>query len=300
MSAVSLHGVPYLVDGSDDEEATELNALRTEEGEYLPDDLLVDILSRVPLASLARFRSVSKRWKALIKDFKIDKSSQIMLIDSRVYVVNINFLGAQENINTKVTSQFSLKYPLSKEVNIREVFHCEGLLLCTTEDNILAVWNPCLDETTWIKPRSYYDKSDIFALGKSSCNNKYKILRIALHGPRPVFKFMKPRLYEIYDFTSNSWRVVDQNKDWSILGLGRRDACVDGNTYWLAFSSSHYRWMDILLRFDFSTERFTSMCIPSSGGTFALSVTREEQKLCMLACVADDVDVWMATEIDDI
>ncbi|XP_033147121.1 putative F-box protein At4g10190 [Brassica rapa] len=301
MSVASFHGVPSLVDESDDEEAMERNAFRIGSEEYLPEDLLVDILSKVPLASLARFRSVSKRWKVLINYLRFKKSSQIMLIDSRVYLVSINLLGGQDNV-VNITSQFSLKDPLSsssKQVNIREVFHCQGLLLCTTEDNRLVVWNPCLDETTWIKPRSYYERSDIFALGKSSCN-KYKILRIALHGPRRAFEFMKPRLYEIYDFTSNSWRVVhDETKDWSILGLARRGTCVDGNTYWLSFSSSQQLWMDILLCFDFSTERFTSMHIPSSGRMFALSMTREEQKLCMLASVAaDDVDVWMANKID--
>nr|VDD45672.1 unnamed protein product [Brassica oleracea] len=198
--------------------------------EYLPDDLLVDILSKkVPLASLARFRLVSKGWNALIKDvIRFKKSSQIMLIDSRVYLVSIDFLGAHDNI-VNIKNQFSLKEPLSnssKEVDIR--YHCDGLLLCITEDDRLVVWNPCLDETTWIKPRSYYERSDIFALGKSSCN-KFKILRIALlHGPGPAFEFMKPRLYEIYDFTSNSWRVVNEARDWSILGLGRRGTCVDG------------------------------------------------------------------------
>ncbi|KAH0880240.1 hypothetical protein HID58_067634, partial [Brassica napus] len=167
MFVALFHGVPTLVDESDDEEAVE---------------------------------------------FK--KSS----IDSRVYLVSINLLGAQDNV-VNITSQFSLKYPLSnssKEVSIHE--------------------------TTWIKPRSYYERSDIFALGKSSCN-KFKILRIALlHGPGPAFEFTKPRLYEIYDFTSNSWRVVNEARDWSILG--------------------------------------------------------EEHKLCMLASVADDVDIWMATKID--
>ncbi|KAG2271325.1 hypothetical protein Bca4012_073579 [Brassica carinata] len=300
MFVALFHGVPTLVDESDDDEAVERNAFRIGSEEYLPEDLLVDILSKVPLASLARFRSVSKRWKALINYLRFKKSS----IDSRVYLVSINLLGAQDNV-ANITSQFSLKYPLSnssKEVNICEVFHCHGLLLCTTEDNRLMVWNPCLDETTWIKPRSYYERSDIFALGKSSCN-KFKILRIALlHGPGPAFEFMKPRLYEIYDFTSNSWRVVNEARDWSILGLGRRGTCVDGNAYWLSFSyTSQQPRMDIILKFDFSTERFTSMSPPVdvlSCNVFALSVTREEHKLCMLASVADDVDVWMATKID--
>ncbi|XP_013721276.1 putative F-box protein At4g10190 [Brassica napus] len=270
---------------------------------YIPDDLVVNILSKVPLASLARFRSVSKGWNALIKGvIRFEKSSQIMLIDSRVYLVSIDFLGAQDNI-VNIKSQFSLKEPLSnssKEVDIREVFHCEGLLLCTTEDDRLVVWNPCLGETRWIKPRSSNNLTrstrDIYALGKSSCN-KYKILRIALYAHGRAH--MTPHLYEIYDFTSNSWRVVDQTRDWFMPRLGRSGTYVDGNTYWLAFSYTNEQpWTDILLRFDFSKERFTSMYIPSSGRNFALSVTREAQKLCMLASRADHIDVWIATKID--
>lgn len=38
---------------------------------YLPEDLLVKILSRVPEASLARFRSISQGWNALIKKEEI-------------------------------------------------------------------------------------------------------------------------------------------------------------------------------------------------------------------------------------
>ncbi|KAG2306432.1 hypothetical protein Bca52824_026180 [Brassica carinata] len=81
---------------------------------HLPEDLLVEILSRVPDASLARFRSTSKGWNCLIKkEVKLAKKSLVvMLIDDRVY----------------------------------------------------------------------FASSDVYALGKSSCNNEYKILRIHHHG----------------------------------------------------------------------------------------------------------------------
>ena len=35
---------------------------------YLPDDLVVDILARLPAKSLCRFKCVSRRWRALISD----------------------------------------------------------------------------------------------------------------------------------------------------------------------------------------------------------------------------------------
>lgn len=130
---------------------------------YLPEDLLVEILSRVPTVALARLRSTSKRWNALFKDGRFAKqhfanaprhsSLVLTLIDSRVYLVSINL---HEIINNKVapsaklTGPFSLKDPLfgySEEVHIRNAFHCDGLLLCITKDYRLVVWNPCLGET---------------------------------------------------------------------------------------------------------------------------------------------------------
>ncbi|CAA7030074.1 unnamed protein product [Microthlaspi erraticum] len=233
-----------------------------------------------------------------------------MLIDSRVYVASFDLHGTDENI-VKVTRQFSLKDSLSnpsKEVDIIEVFHCDGFLLCITKDNMLVVWNPCSGETKWmIKPEASYKNYCFYALGKSSCN-KYKILRVDQHG----IGFYHQSLveFEIYDFTSNSWRSVGNTRDWAIQGLHRRGMSVNGNTYWIAFNFSHQATpmrRKFLLSFDFSTERFASVPLPfdpSHERVMALSVTREEQKLCLLASRGKegydefDIDVWMATKIE--
>ncbi|CAA7013199.1 unnamed protein product [Microthlaspi erraticum] len=270
----------------------------------LPEDLVVEILSRVPEASLAPFRSISKGWNALIKkEERLAKKSRIlMLIDFRVYLASVDLPGSHENVVKLTTSEFSLKDPLSnssKEVDIRNVFHCDGLLLCTTTDKRLVVWNPRSGETSWVKPRISHEESDIYALGKSSCN-KYKILRIN------TFPYIPTCLveYEVYDFNTNSWRVtVGENRGWYILA--GRPLCgmsVSGNTYWLAHASS---FDEFLLSFDFSTERFGRVSLPPgnyvSYRVWGLSVTREEQQLCLLTTqstvVFDIIDLWRATKI---
>ncbi|XP_010509709.1 PREDICTED: putative F-box protein At4g10190 [Camelina sativa] len=271
---------------------------------YLPEDLEVEILSKAPLASLARLRWTSKRWNALIKDILAKKQSQvIMLIGFRVCLVSVDLHGIH-NSKVKVTSQFSLRDPLSsnssEEVDIRNVFHCEGLLLCTTkESSRVVVWNPCSRETMWIQPRDTYKQNDYFALGKSSCN-KYKILRVDQHNN------LMPSLleFEIYDFTSNSWRVVGETIDWFIPRWnGRGGVSVKGNTYWLASTQDNPR-EDFLLCFDFSLETFGSVSLPGnylSHQVISLSVTREDQKLCLLTTQSGkvhDIDVWIATKID--
>ncbi|KAJ4894186.1 putative F-box protein [Raphanus sativus] len=208
---------------------------------HLPEDLLVEILSRVPEASLARFRSTSKGWNALIKkDGRLAKNSLfVMLIYRKVYLVKLNLHAIHDNKVEKVISKFSLSDPLSrsslKEVDIRRVCHCDGLLLCTTMDGRLVVWNPCSGETSRIIERSY-SGFYTYALGKSSCNNEYKILRVKIH----VYGYWLPSLveYGIYDFISNSWRVVGETRDWYIPSDRQHGTTVDGNTYWLTRNHS--------------------------------------------------------------
>ncbi|XP_010422655.1 PREDICTED: putative F-box protein At4g10190 [Camelina sativa] len=233
---------------------------------YLLEELVVEILDKASTASLARLRCVSKRWNALIKDVRLaEKRSHatvIMLIDFVVYLMSVNLREIHNN-KVMVTDQFSLKDPLSKsseEVKIWNILHCDGLLLCTTKDLRLIVWNPYSHETSWIQPRSSYTKLDYFALGKTSCN-KYKILGMQQFGE--VMPYLLE--YEIYDFTSSSWRVVGKTTDWSIETWRGRVMYVNGNTYWLAYSKDK---VDFLQSFDYSTESFRSVSLPGDRHSY--------------------------------
>ncbi|ESQ47535.1 hypothetical protein EUTSA_v10022425mg [Eutrema salsugineum] len=285
------------------------------ESRSLPWDLAEEILSRVPAKSVARLRSTCKGWNALLKSMSFAKmhtakapkeeSLNIMLIDSRVWLVRINL----HDPSAKVAAELYLKDPLSNssQVEIYNVFHCEDLLLCTTKDSRLVVWNPCSGETKWVKPRvSYKASSDYYALGydnNSSCKN-YKILRVDRQDI-PI-----KNEYEIYDFTSNSWRVVGVSIDW-FLALSRRGISVKGNTYWVATQAGTPH-ADYLLSFDFSTERFQTLPLPLPHPfpymNAVLSVVGEEQ-LCLL-CTGfkslmgnlglDDFQVWVANTSESV
>lgn len=40
-------------------------------------------------------------------------------------------------------------------MDLAEVHHCDGLLLCITRDNrSVVVWNPCLGETRWLQRKN--------------------------------------------------------------------------------------------------------------------------------------------------
>ncbi|KAG7572730.1 F-box-like domain superfamily, partial [Arabidopsis suecica] len=146
----------------------------------LPWDLVDEILSRVPATSLRRLQYTCKRWNALFKDpefitKQLDKAVKqnlvLMWSNFRVYSLRINLNEIQNDIE------------------ISQLFHCNGLLLCSTKEankTKLVVVNPCTGQTRWIEPRSDYTKHDIYALGYENNNKKsydsYKILRISYGG----------------------------------------------------------------------------------------------------------------------
>lgn len=100
-------------------------------------DLQEEILSRVPAKSLARWKSTSKQWKGILKTGSFAKKHSanapkeslfITLIDSRVYLLRTNFHRVPPSV------QIYLKIPFTKsssqlEVDIRDIFHCDGFLL---------------------------------------------------------------------------------------------------------------------------------------------------------------------------
>uniref|UniRef100_A0A0D3ABA1 F-box associated beta-propeller type 1 domain-containing protein n=1 Tax=Brassica oleracea var. oleracea TaxID=109376 RepID=A0A0D3ABA1_BRAOL len=104
-----------------------------------------EILNRVPANSLSRFRSASKQSHALLKSWRFarkhsactqkEEPLSIMLIDYKVFLVRINLHGLQHNDvspSVKVAYHFNLN---ASPVAIDNVFHCDGLLLCTIKDN---------------------------------------------------------------------------------------------------------------------------------------------------------------------
>ena len=176
----------------------------------LPWELESEILSRVPPTSVKQLRFTCKRWNALFKDYKFIKNhlckaatQMVLKKDKSVYSFSFDFHGIHNRYDQLITftgNLLSLKD--SEDVEIYKTFHCEGLLLCTTKDNRLVVWNPCTGQTRWIQSRlpinSYTEYQTCF-LGYGNKNKScysFKILRFTdyYHQTERVGKF------EVYEF----------------------------------------------------------------------------------------------------
>ncbi|WZY95401.1 hypothetical protein YC2023_067730 [Brassica napus] len=109
----------------------------------LSKDLLEDILSRVPKTSLIKLRSTCKKWNTLSKDETFTKKHlaqspprtskgeilAIVLINCSLRLMSVN-LNDCDHPSIKLTGTL-ISLNSSDKLDITQVYHCEGLLLCS-------------------------------------------------------------------------------------------------------------------------------------------------------------------------
>ncbi|XP_010419250.2 PREDICTED: putative F-box protein At4g17200 [Camelina sativa] len=222
--------------------------------------------------------------------------------NSRVCSMRFDLQGIRDNLVEPSIKQIGQL----DQIEVSKLFHCDGLLLCVVKDNNsrLLVWNPYLGQTIWIQPRNTFHRLDRYALGYDN-NRNHKVLRFLdnhLGAGKHVFG------YEIYDFTSSSWRVLDVTPDWDIQ-FYQRGVSLKGNTYFFAIEKitedgEYGEFEDFLLCFDFSTERFgLRLPLPFHSyvlETVTLSSVTDEQ-LAVLYQRLDScemLEIWVTTKIE--
>ncbi|EOA39399.1 hypothetical protein CARUB_v10012489mg [Capsella rubella] len=291
----------------------------------LPQDLIEEIVYRVPVTSLRRLRSTCKGWyhQALFKDPRfIKKHFDKTARQYHALMLFGNTVCPMSSIVDRVTRVVSI-YPhrlalphRDEFVSLSEAFHCDGILLCSLlMKTMIVVWNPFSGQTRWIQVTQLQDHYiGAYALGynnKELCRS-YKILRFrcqygklaaswgwgALNvTPEPEGNFIS----EIYEFSSNLWRNLDSVLPDQAYLKPSGGVSLNGNTYWMSCNKKgHYS----LLSFDFSTEKFQRLCAPFHHepchiDTRVLSVVREERlSLLYQSRKTLEVEIWMTDEIE--
>ncbi|KAG7611850.1 F-box associated interaction domain, partial [Arabidopsis suecica] len=272
----------------------------------LPGDLLEEILCRVPATSLKQLRSTCKQWNNLFNNGRftrkhLDKAPKdfqnLMLSDSRVFSMSVSFHGIP---SVEATCELSLIDSFSSfedKFEISQVFHCDGLLLCTDADNTrIVVWNPCTGKTRWIEPnnRCYY-----YAFGSyldKSYGNSYKILSYSGYG-------YENQELAIYEINSQSWRFLDVTRDCILERYTDYGVSLKGHTYWFASDEKEKNLSVFLVSFDYTTERFRRLRLPyqcPDYNTASLSVVREEKLAVLLQREnTSRTEIWVTSRIGE-
>ncbi|KAH1054573.1 hypothetical protein AAZX31_08G340300 [Glycine max] len=233
---------------------------------YVPDDLIVEILSRLPVKDLMRFRCVCKTWKSIIFDPSFVKkhlersSKKIHLIITREEVLYDGFdydYGDAYAIPYSINQLFENP---SSDVDEDDYYQLNGYwiigscngLVCLggyhgEEDTIyeywVQFWNPATRMKSRKSPRLHvnpccqgFDPSNSIGFGflYDDLSAIYKVVSVLSN-----CRSKKTEVW-VYNLGGNCWTNIFSCPNFPILRQNGR--LVNGTINWLAIdmSSSHY------------------------------------------------------------
>lgn len=179
----------------------------------LPEDVIVEILLRLPVKPLVRFRCVSKHWRSLISDPHFAKShfNRASGQTQRLLLHTPSGLGSLE-VDAPFEDGSALRelvLPIKRQYrDVRIVGSCNGLVcVCLLRDPIeFYVWNPSTGDYRKLSDPGFSPNSDINAymrgFGYDSSTDGYKLFVDPYTIPRPPIRVEA----KVYSLKKNSWK----------------------------------------------------------------------------------------------
>ena len=233
----------------------------------IPQELIIEILARLPVKSLVRFLCVSKEWYALITDsdfIKLHLKSSIETNRDRTLILNEDefspplryFSAVQFSKDNQFGKTFEIYKPLQNWV-ISD--YCDGLVCLHRgyEKLEVAIWNPLVRKYRKL-PIEPIEEPSCFsscirfshlAFGHDPRSDDYKVLRVTEFYMTDSMEFE----VKVYSMRSNSWKKIDEqwpNKEICCQKL----LALNGDVYWLA-ADRVVQDLESILAFNFATEK---------------------------------------------
>ncbi|KAI9095736.1 hypothetical protein K1719_026296 [Acacia pycnantha] len=244
---------------------------------YLPLEIIIDILKRLRVKSLLRFRAVCKDWRNLLKSpFFIEEHYHHSAIKSPLltcHVSNRNPIGSPLCLfrfekETVEAERMHLMDSLRRVSCI--IGSSNGLLCVKLGDAIddpppsILLLNPATREVMQV-PRStnHFSSRCDFGFGYSSVVGDYKI--VIIHKERINSEILSVDRVEVYSLRTGSWKEVEFGVIQGACFL-YNPVAVNGAIFWLGgiiLEGGYCR--RVIISFDLAMEAFTLIRIPSSA-----------------------------------
>ncbi|XP_062027273.1 F-box/kelch-repeat protein At3g23880-like [Rosa rugosa] len=296
-----------------------LKRAHTDFGDY-EEDVIAEILARLPGKSLMRFRCVCKSWRALISDSYfvkkhlsygergITESAQrlIFMLDPPL-ALDCEALKSMEDYEALKSikdddvhgsgGQFAvtqLDFPVTKTISDFSyrvlVGACNGLVCVDVGYEAIMLWNPCTrDSKVLPKPPPVVDSkfsNYLYGFGYDSASDDYKVIRgfTDYHAEKIMI--------HIFSLKTGSWRTVE-DIDYVTL-IMRQGLFLNGALHWLCnLPEGGSR----ILSFDLEAEKFQKT-IPLPYDDWFFDLLIHKNCLCVLACPTrtNTFNIWMMKE----
>ncbi|KAK3022347.1 hypothetical protein RJ639_047052 [Escallonia herrerae] len=226
----------------------------------LPRDLIIDILSRLPVKVLCTFKAVSKQWRSLIssdphfKKLHRNRSARVpkLLLSRYDYVFNLETVSFESNVHFLTIDAVDKTVYNKFDKRVADA-GCVAIaccnLMCLVTYKAIHVSNPSTQEFVRLPDNRHRPYDPIMGFGYLASENVYKLVVLSVRGffDDDLFDFGEENPDEAYDMgcevltiregepVSGAWRDVG---DLPCLAWKKNGVCVDGEIYWMALADS--------------------------------------------------------------
>ncbi|XVE87675.1 hypothetical protein DITRI_Ditri19aG0006800 [Diplodiscus trichospermus] len=285
----------------------------------LPMDVITDILHRLPVKALVRFKALSKSCCSLIDDpdfirAHLNRSIQtrsnlnILLKGLHLYIVEFDALD----------TAVPLEYPLSNGAGTEAFGSCNGLLVFRINDKNLVLCNPSTRQFRRL-PVSEIDpppgescKSGyvFYGFGQDVKTNDYKVVRMAQFNRNEDEDdqgYFFDYEVKVYSLKKESWRKITKLPSYlrfmfqffyHLLNRRGYGVLAGGVLHWVMPPRIELGMRNRIVGFDLGTEEFIEVPQPECANrNYLLDVGVLDGCLCAI-CNYDQssADVWVMKE----
>ncbi|KAA8516857.1 hypothetical protein F0562_017325 [Nyssa sinensis] len=239
----------------------------------LPEEVVVDIVSRLPVKSLLKFRCVSKPWCALIDSTNFMKShlkrsietknNMSLILDDEDQLYSIDFESFDKAVK--------LDHPLKNEIFQTEVLgSCNGLLCLSNTEEDIVLWNPSIRKHrklpfTPIEFRSgFYCQFIVYGFGHDVVNDDYKLVRMVQFYVEDNDSFCSE--VTVYNLISNSWRRIP-DFPYYLRYKQVNGVLASGALHWVVTREPESDTAALIAAFDIGTEDYRLVPQPEYSDT---------------------------------
>ncbi|KAM7488232.1 hypothetical protein LguiB_025716 [Lonicera macranthoides] len=298
----------------------------------LSDEIMVEILARLPAKSLVRFNLVCKQWCSLIshphfvrkhlRHVLLDQSNNHnkliihptplfppSFISCRPFTVNFYSIDYfyEESLNSS-TSTTKRQFPLQTPRGLRILGSCNGLLLVGYYNSkygydALVLWNPSLREYNTLPECSSISgfKIRMLGFGYDSALDDYKVVRVTTNSTYDEPMRIVEQRVEIYSLKANSWKTIQGGIPYGNVCIEQlRGTLVSGSIYWVVTDADYeeeQEFNNLILAFDLIDEKFRLVGVPRHDDREPVSGSLVEVRGCLglyqTQPESRDVEIWM-------
>lgn len=269
----------------------------------LPDDLIIEILARLQVKPLSKFRCVSKSWLSLISSKQFIKTHLKNSKKRTDFETHRLILRCSGNLKQclvypllyePVTTAFDTDYPVNlprKPFGV--VGSCDGLVCVAVDRKELILWNPSTricknlpDLDLEINYGGYF----VYGFGFDKSNDDYKVVK-HFNGNRDLSGV----IVQVYSLKSDQWKMI-KNFEGPCL-MDDPATFVNGKLYWIAnhYYESGSGWNIVSL--DLETEEYEILEMPSYVNSGYYSRLGESDGCLYVLCShLSSADVWITDD----